>query len=82
MKHKRDISKASTAEQIRIMLRAGAYRGAILMASKFDDLGEQRGRILSAREAYLRPDFQRAIKRDPEALIADGLAALQERYGI
>ncbi len=61
-------------------MEAGRWREAILFAARFQDLGTQRDRILSAREAYNRPDFQREIGKDPTQLIAAGIAALNERY--
>ena len=54
---------------------------AICLAAKFQELGAQRGAILSGREACLRPGFQRQLKRDPAVLIAAAQAALLERYG-
>jgi hypothetical protein len=67
--------------QVRCHMRAGDYRAAILMAAKFADLGAEKTAILSAREAYLRPDFQRQLRRDPDHLIAAGCAAMNRRYG-
>lgn len=58
----------------------GDWNRAILLAAKFQDLGGHRDAILSAREAINRPDFQRQLKRDPETLIAAGIAALRARY--
>jgi len=58
----------------------GDWRKAILLAAKFGDLGAERDAILSAREAINRPDFQRQLKRDPDALLAAGVAALKARY--
>lgn len=62
-------------------MAAGDWRQAVLLAAKFQDLGDQKAAILSAREAYLRPDFQRQLGRDVAALQAAGKAALIERYG-
>lgn len=67
-------------DNIRSLWAAGDLKAALLIAAKFQDLGDQRGAILSAREAFLRPDFQRELGRDTDALIRAGLAALQERY--
>ena len=67
--------------QVRALMAAGDTRAAVLMAAKFGELGEQRAAILSAREAFLRPDFQRQLGRDPAALIDAGAAALHERFG-
>jgi hypothetical protein len=73
--------QTSKAAQIRAYLADGNVRAAVLLAASFQDLGDQRGAILSAREAYLRPDFQRQLGRDPEVLIASGREALRVRYG-
>lgn len=80
-KHQRDKRRPTTADGVRDLVRAGKYREAVLQASKFQDLGEARSAVLDAREAYLRPDFQRALGRDTDRLIAAGVAALQEKYG-
>lgn len=61
---------------------AGDWNGAILIAAKFQELGEERDAILSAREAILRPAFQRMIKKDPAALIEAGKQALVRRYSL
>ena len=63
------------------LLADGAWADAIKFAAKFQDLGAERGAILSAREALLRPAFQRQIGRTPETLISNGKAALRRRYG-
>lgn len=75
------VTANASAERIRGLVRAGRLREAVLTAAKFRDLGEARDRVLSAREAYQRPDFQRSLGKDPDLLIADGVLALQERYG-
>lgn len=66
---------------VRAEMAAGDWRAAVLRAAKFGELGGQRDAILSAREAYLRPDFQRQLGRDLDALKAAGRAALIERFG-
>lgn len=72
---------APAAAEIRRLLAASRYREALLQAAKFQNLGPQRDRILSAKEAYLRPAFQESLGKDPAVLIADGLKALSERFG-
>lgn len=74
------VASAPAALEIRQLLEAGRSREALLKAAKMRDLGEQGPHILSAREAYQRPDFQRQLGKDPNALIVDGLAALRERF--
>jgi hypothetical protein len=75
------VPMAPSALEIRALVEAGRLREAILRAAKFQDLGAHRDRILSAREAYQRPEFQTQIGKNPTALIEDGIAALRERYG-
>lgn len=60
----------------------GECREAILLAAKFADLGDAKADILKAREAYLRPAFQKQLGRNPDALIAAGCAALRRRYNV
>ncbi len=66
--------------KVKSSAEAGDWRGAILLAAKFQDLGEHRNAILSAREAINRPEFQRQLKRDPDTLVAAGVQALKARY--
>lgn len=61
-------------------MRADNWHEAIRLAAKFPRLGPQGPAIMRAHEAIQRPDFQRQLGRDPEALIAAGIAALRERY--
>lgn len=68
-------------EKLNQLRRAGDFRAATLLAARFADLGPQRADILSAREAFLRPDFQRQISKDPELLIAAGIEAMRARWG-
>lgn len=62
-------------------MRRGDWPQAIKLAAKFQDLGAEKAAILKAREALLRPGFQKQLGRDPAQLIAEGKAALQRRYG-
>ena len=65
-------------------LRAAAtredWREALRLAAGFQRLGTERGAILAAWEAMTRPAFQRQLGRDPDQLIATGIAALKARY--
>lgn len=61
---------------------AGDWRGAVSIAAKFHDLGPHKAAIMKAHEAYTRPEFQRQIGRDPEALIYLGIQALRDRYHV
>lgn len=75
-----NVATTPAAREIAELLGAGRTREAILKASKMRELGPQKDRILSAREAYQRPDFQQSLGKDPQALILDGVAALRERF--
>ncbi len=68
-------------DQLRALMAAGEWRAAISMASKFPRNGEHAQAIARAQEAYMRPEFQRQIGRDPDALIEAGRKALEARYG-
>lgn len=57
------------------------WRAALKLAASFPSLGDEKAPILKAWEAFARPDFQRALGRDTDALIAEGVAALRRRYG-
>lgn len=60
--------------------RAGRKEEALRIAAKFPDLGEQKARITRGHQARLRPDFYKEIGHDPDALYADALKAMTERY--
>lgn len=62
------------------LMAAGDARGALKLAASFKRLGAQEERIRKGWEAAARPDFQREIGRDPDALVEDGFRALRERY--
>jgi hypothetical protein len=61
-------------------LAAGEAREALRIAARFPDLGAERAAILDAHSAFTNPGFLRQIGKDPEALIAAGVAALARRY--
>lgn len=65
---------------VREHMAAGRWREAIRIAARFPQLGEQRGAILDAQLAYTSPEFCRGIRKNPDQLIADGIAALRSRY--
>jgi hypothetical protein len=67
-------------EILRGLMARGDWQGALRLAAKFPRLGEHKARIERGWEAIQRPDFYRQIGRNPDALIADGIAALKERY--
>lgn len=68
------------------LLKDAAARGdwteAIRIANAFGRLGDQRGAIKTAWGAIQNPGFYRQLRRDPDALVASGVAALKERYAL
>lgn len=67
-------------DRLRALMVAEDWPAALSLAAKFPRLGEHEERITRGDAACKRPDFYRQIKRDPAALVADGIAALRERY--
>lgn len=65
---------------LREHMDAGRWAEAIRIAAKFPQLGDERGAILDAHLAYTNPAFCRGVRKDPDALLAAGIAALQARY--
>ena len=61
-------------------MAAGDWPAALRLAATFPRLGDHRDAITRGREACARPDFYRQIGKDPDALVAAGVAALKARY--
>ena len=59
---------------------ADEWHQALRLAASWPRLGQHRERIQRGWEAKARPEFYRQIGRDPDALVADGIQALRERY--
>lgn len=59
---------------------SGDWTHALRIAARFPDLGDHAAAIVRAHEAGHNPRFYRSLGKDPEALIAAGIAALKERY--
>lgn len=68
--------------KLRAHMAAGDWTRAILLAAKFQELGEHKAAILKAREGLLRPSFQMQLGKDPGQLVAAGITALKERYHV
>jgi hypothetical protein len=68
--------------QIKRLLDAGDSQSAIRIAARFSDLGAQRAAILDAHGAYTNPRFCRQIGKEPDALIAAGIAAMHARWPV
>lgn len=67
-------------DQLAALMQSGDWHAAIKFAAKFPRLDKHRDAILSASSALLSPDFYRSMGRDVDAIIADGVAALKDRY--
>ena len=67
--------------QLLELMRAGEDVRALAFAAKFPDLGDHKARITRGHQATYNPSFYIQIKKDPDALIQDGIDALYERYG-
>ena len=65
---------------LRALFAAGDHRGAIGVAAKFGRLGAERDAILSAWGAIQNPRLYRQLGKDPDALVAAGIAALVAKY--
>jgi hypothetical protein len=65
---------------LRQHMAAGDYRKAMALAASWPRLGDEEQAIRAAHESFARPEFQRQLKRDPDALVAAGIAALHRRY--
>ena len=61
-------------------LDAGLPHEALRIAARFPQLGAERAAILDAHVAITNPRFCRQLGKDPEALIAVGVAALRSKY--
>lgn len=65
---------------LRTLMADGQWPDAIRFAAKFPRLGHERAAILDAHMALTNPAFCRGVRKDPDALLAAGIAALQARY--
>jgi hypothetical protein len=68
------------AEEVRRLARAGDWRAALKIAAAFPYLGRHKVAIERGWQAYARPEFCREVGLDPDRLVAEGIAALRERY--
>ncbi len=61
---------------------SGDRVGALKIAAKFKTLGPDHDAITMAWQAHRTPDFYRSVGKDPDVIIAAGLAALDKRYDL
>ena len=64
------------------MAAQGNWHGAIKLAGSFPRLGDDRKAIMQAKEAVLRPEFQRQLGRDPEQLIETGIQVMRAKWSL
>ena len=55
---------------------------ALRLAARFQHLGVHKDAIQRGWAACSRPDFYRQLGKDPEQLIAMGVAAVRARYAV
>jgi hypothetical protein len=65
---------------VRDAMQRGDWDAAILMVSRFQRLGPQGKAIRRGREAINNPEFYRQLGHDLQAIRAQAIAALKERY--
>lgn len=66
--------------KLKALAAVGDWQGALRIAARFPSLGDHKAAIVRAHEAFENGHFYRQIGRDPEVLIAAGIAALRSRY--
>ena len=67
-------------DTLRTAMAEGREADALRIAAKFPVLGAHKARITRGWEALQRPEFYTALGKDPKVLVADGVAAIRERY--
>lgn len=65
-------------EILREFMAAEAWHQALRLAASWPDAEPA---VRKAWEGSARPEFQRQLGRDPEALVAAGVEALKRRFG-
>lgn len=68
--------------KLKKLFEAGDHIGALRIAAKFPQLGEQKVAITRAWAAVQNPGFYRQLDMDPEVVIQIGINALKRRYKI
>jgi hypothetical protein len=66
--------------EVRAAMTADDWDKALQIAARFQRLGPQRVAIQRAADILLRPDFYRQLGYDVEAVRAQGIAALKDRF--
>ena len=56
------------------------WHTALRLAKELSTIGEDESVVSRAWEALVRPDFLRQVRKDPDAALAEGVAALRRRF--
>ena len=76
------MTRPTTTAAILAALARHDGREALRLAAVLPHLGEHKEVITRGWAACQRPDFYRELGKDPEQLIAVGIAAVKARYGV
>lgn len=68
--------------QISTAWAAGDWRAALRIAAAIADLGEHDAAIKRAHQTVWNPNFQRQLQRDPDEVIALGIAAMMHHFDL
>lgn len=75
------VAMQTKISQLRAAAAANDWQVALRIAARFPRLGDEGPAITRAHEVLAgRGDFFRQLGRDPDALVAAGIAALRRRY--
>jgi hypothetical protein len=72
----------SKLNKLKRFMSTAHYHEALRLAASWPRLGDHKDAIERGRTAMVHPEFYRQIGQDPETLIAAGIDAIRERYGI
>lgn len=68
--------------KVREAMAKGDWHRAIRLAARFRSLGRQAEPIHRAKDALNNPEMYRQLARDVDTIVAEGIAALKERFSI
>ena len=72
----------SGLQKLKRLMVDGDHVSALQLAAKWPRLGHHKDMIQRAWAAVAHPDFYRQLGEDPDKLVALGIQAIQERYGL
>ena len=68
--------------RLKALMAAGDYRAALKLAAGWPRLGAHKAPIERGWAALTNPKFYEEIGKNPDTLVAAGIAAIRERYDI